>query len=207
MPTLQVHNMNHEPVADIDLPDAVFGAEVKEHLLFAVVRYQLAKRRQGSHQAKTRSEVRGGGKKPFRQKGTGRARQGTTRAPQWRGGGVVHGPRTRSYAFKLNKRVRREALRCALSRRVQENAVVIIDDLGFEEARTRHAKGWLARFELSDALVVAAEPSANLLLSTRNLKEVTVLPPGGVNVYDILRRRNLVLTRDAVNALVERLAG
>jgi large subunit ribosomal protein L4 len=206
MSNVDVHDMNREKVGEIDLPDAVFNTEVKDHLLFAVVRYQRAKARQGTHSVRNRSAVRGGGKKPYRQKGTGRARQGTTRAPQWRGGGVVFGPTPRSYAFKLNKKVRRAALRCALSRRMQENALVVVDALDLEAPKTREFKSFLTRFELTDALVVGSV-GENARLSARNLQEVTVLPAEGLNVMDVLRRRNLVLTKDAVEALAARLGG
>lgn len=206
MSNVDVHDMNREKVGEIDLPDAIFNTEVKDHLLFAVVRYQRAKARQGTHSVRNRSAVRGGGKKPYRQKGTGRARQGTTRAPQWRGGGVVFGPTPRSYAFKLNKKIRRAALRCALSRRMQDNALVVVDDLAMDAPKTRDFKSFMARFELTDALVVGTV-SDNARLSARNLQEVTMLPPEGLNVMDVLRRRNLVLTKSAVEVLSARLGG
>jgi large subunit ribosomal protein L4 len=205
MPTIEVFNTNREKVSDLELSDAVFGAEVKEQLIFATVRYQLAKRRQGTHKVKSRSEVSGGGAKPFKQKGTGRARQGTTRAPQWRGGGRVHGPTPRSYAFKLNKKVRAAALRSALSRRCGENALTVVDGITFPEIKTKLVKELMKRFELADTLVVDAKPSAELVKSARNLSEVTVLPVEGVNVLDIIRRKNLVLTQSAVDALTARL--
>lgn len=205
MPTVDVYNQEREKVADIELDDRIFGSEVNENLMFAMVRYQLAKRRQGTHKAKERSDVRGGGAKPYRQKGTGRARQGTIRAPQWRGGGIVHGPRPRSHAFKLNKKVRRAALRSALSRRVEEDAVVVIEDLKLPEIKTKQVVELLKRFELDDALLVLAEKDDIVVRSARNLRELTVLPPEGVNVYDILSRKSLVLTQGAVQALTKRL--
>lgn len=204
MATIDIHNPNFEKVGELELSDAVFGAEVREHLLYAAVRYQRAKARSGTHKAKERAEVRGGGKKPWRQKGTGRARQGSTRSPQWRGGGVVHGPRNRSHAFKLNKKVRRLALISALSRRVQESAVVVLDQWELTEPKTKQVTELMARFDLPDMLVVAPRDRC-LELSMRNLPNVTFLPPEGLNVYDVLRRTRLVLTRSAVDAVTERL--
>ena len=206
MPTVDVYNVNREKVGSLDLSDAVFGAEVKEHLLYAAVRYQRAAARQGTHKAKERAEVRGGGKKPFRQKGTGRARQGTTRAPQWRGGGVVFGPRVRSHAFKLNKKVRKAALCSALSRRCAEDRLVVLDELAFEQPKTKQVSELMKRFEVADMLLVAM-PDENVVRSARNLSSVTVLPPEGVNVYDILNRGHIVVTKDAASALAERLGG
>lgn len=207
MPTIDVYNTQREKVSSIDLSDAVFGSEVREHLLYAVVRYQLAKRRQGTHKVKGRAEVSGGGRKPYKQKGTGRARQGTIRAPQWRGGGIVHGPTPRSHAFKLNKKVRSAALCSALSRRVEENAVIVLDKLELAEAKTRHIADLLARFEVSDALFVIPANDETVARSARNIPGVTVLPSEGLNVYDVLKRRTLVLTKDAVDAVTRRLGG
>jgi len=205
MPTVDVYNANREKVAELQLDEAVFGGPVKEHLLYDLVRYQRAAKRQGSHKAKERAEVAGGGKKPWRQKGTGRARQGTIRAPQWRGGGVVFGPRVRSHAFKLNKKVRRAALRSALSRRVEEQAIVVLDDLTFPEIKTKQVVQLMDRFELKDMLLVTASRDEVVARSARNISNVTVLPSEGLNVYDILRRRNLVLTQSAVEAITSKL--
>jgi large subunit ribosomal protein L4 len=207
MPTVDVYNQSREKVDELALSDAVFAAPVKEEILFATVRYQLAKKRQGTHKAKGRAQVRGGGRKPWRQKGTGRARQGSIRSPQWRGGGVVHGPTPRSYAFKLNKKVRRAALRGALSKRVTEGSVVILDDLELPEIKTRLVKQFLETFELEDALLVMHERDEKVALSARNLPNVTYLPVEGVNVRDVLHRRTLVLTRAAAEALTQRLGG
>lgn len=207
MPTVDVYNQSREKVSELALEDAIFAAPVKEDLIFATVRYQAARRRQGTHKVKGRAEVRGGGRKPWRQKGTGRARQGTIRAPQWRGGGIVHGPTPRSYAFKLNKKVRRAALRGALSKRVAEGSIVILDDLKLPEIKTRHVKQLLDRFELEDALLVVHELDSVVELSTRNLPNVTCMPVEGVNVRDVLHRRNLVLTQAAAEALTKRLGG
>ena len=206
MPTVDVFNLNREKVGSFDLIDAVFGAEVKEHLLYAVVRYQRAAARQGTHKVKERAEVRGGGKKPWRQKGTGRARQGSTRSPQWRGGGVVFGPRVRSHAFKLNKKVRKAALCSALSRRCSESRIFVLDELSFDAPKTKQVASLMQRFELGDMLLVA-NADENVSKSARNLPSVTVLPPEGVNVYDVLRRSCVVVTKDAAAALNERLGG
>ncbi len=205
MPTIDVHNAEGKKVSTVDLSEAVFGVEVKEHLLYAAVRYQRAKARAGTHKAKERAEVRGGGKKPFRQKGTGRARAGTTRAPHWRGGGVVFGPRVRSHAHKLNKKVRRAALCSALSRRAEDNAIVVLDGLTLPEPKTRQVTDFMKRFELRDMLLIISGRDENLLKSTRNLPNVTVLLTEGLNVYDVLHRDNLVLTQDAVDAVTARL--
>lgn len=206
MATIDVYNPNRDKVGEIDLADAVFGAEVREHLLYAAVRYQRAKARAGTHKAKERAEVRGGGRKPWRQKGTGRARQGSIRSPQWRGGGVVFGPRVRSHGFKLNKKVLRSALVSALSRRAAESSVVVLEDWELPEIRTRHVVDFMQRFELSDMLLVA-QRDEKLERSARNLQAVTMLPPEGLNVYDVLHRNNLVMTRAAVDAVTARLSG
>lgn len=206
MSTIDVYNIQREKVSEISLDDSVFGGEVKEHLLYAVVRYQMAARRQGTHKTKNRSEVSGGGKKPWKQKGTGRARQGSTRSPQWRGGGTIFGPVPRDHSFKLNKKVRQAALRSALSRRVQEGAVVVLDKFEVAEPKTRVVADFLERFELSDALFVLPAQDEKFALSARNIPTVTVLPTEGLNVYDVLRRKNLVLTQGALEAVTQRLA-
>lgn len=207
MATINVYNVNNELVGELALDDSVFGADVKEHLLHSVVRKQLAARRAGTHAVKRRADVSGGGRKPFKQKGTGRARQGTTRAPQMRGGGVVFGPTPRSYDFKVNKREMRTALCGALSRRVAEGHAIVLDDLEFDAPRTKNVIGLLERFGVKDALVVLAERDTTVELSARNLQNVTVLPPVGVNVYDVLLRSRLIMTRAAVEAMTERLGG
>jgi large subunit ribosomal protein L4 len=204
MTTIDVHNQDNEKVSTFDLDDSVFGAEVKGHLLHTIVRYQLAKRRQGTHSVKNRAEVRGGGKKPFRQKGTGRARAGTIRSPIWRGGGTVFGPTPRSYAFKLNKKVRRAALASALSKRVEDNSLIVLDKIEFSEIKTKQVIGFMKTFGLEDMLLVCSSDE-KVQKSARNLPGVTVLPPEGVNVYDVLLRSNLVMTEDAVKAITERM--
>jgi large subunit ribosomal protein L4 len=207
MPTIPVYNASREKVGEVSLADSVFGAEVKEHLFYAVVRYQMAARRAGTHSTKGRAEVSGGGKKPWKQKGTGRARQGTIRAPQWRGGGVVFGPKPRSHAFKLNKKVRRSALCGALSRRVQEDALIVLDKLELPEIKTRQVVDFMNRFDLGKTLIVVGSHDETLERSARNLEGVKVLLADGLNVYDVLNHKNVVFTRPAVDAVTARLAG
>ncbi len=207
MATLDVYSTDKEKVGTVELDASVFGAEVKAHLLHAAVRYQLAKRRQGTHAVKRRSDVRGGGRKPWKQKGTGRARQGTIRAPQWRGGGVVFGPDVRDHSIGMNKKERRAALVSALSKRAADEAVTVFDAISFDAPKTKAVVEILERFELSDALIVIPEADEVFEKSARNLKNVTVLRSGGVNVYDVLKRDNLVLTQGALEALTTRLAG
>ncbi len=206
MATVDVFNTAREKVGSLDLSDAVFGAEVKEHLFHFVVRAQLAARRAGTHATKQRAMVSGGGKKPWRQKGTGRARQGSTRAPHWRGGGSVFGPQPRDHAFAVNKKVRRAALRCALSRRAGEQAMVVLDTIALPEARTRHFRGFMKAFGFQSLLVVVPVMDDAVSLAARNLPNVTVLPVDGLNVYDVLRHKNLAVTTGAVAAIEARLA-
>lgn len=205
MPSIDVYNTGREKVGSVQLSDAVFGVEVREHLFHAAVRYQMAKRRAGTHSTKGRAEVSGGGKKPFRQKGTGRARAGTTRAPQWRGGGVVHGPHTRSHAHKLPKSARRAALCSALSRRAEESCVTVFDTVSFPEIKTKQVVELLKRFEMDDLLLIVDGKDEVVLRSARNLPHVTVLPVEGLNVYDILKHKNLGLTQAAAEKVVARL--
>lgn len=205
MPTLDVHNMQNEKVGSIDLNDAVFGAEVKEHLFYTVVRQQLANRRQGSHKVKSRTEVSGGGKKPFKQKGTGRARAGTTRAVHWRGGGVVHGPVVRDHGHKVNKKVRRAALRSALSRRVEEQAFTVFDSFELPEIKTKAVRTVVNAFGFDDMLLIVAQDDETLARSARNLQNVKVLPVAGLNVYDILLHKNVAATQAAVDGITARL--
>lgn len=205
MPSIELYNIERDKVGSVELDDVVFGAEVKPHLFYTVVRYQLAKRRAGTHATKTRTQVSGGGKKPFRQKGTGRARQGTTRAVHWRGGGVVHGPHPRSHEHKLPKKVRRAALRCALSKRVEDSALTVFDSFTLSEAKTREFAKVLRTFEFDDLLLVLPTKDEAVLRSARNIPGVTVLPVEGLNVYDVLKHKNLAMTKDAVDGVVARL--
>jgi large subunit ribosomal protein L4 len=205
VPVVEVYNQRHEPVSKLELDAAVFGVEVKEHLFHLLVRYQLAKRRAGTHDVKERAEVSGGGRKPWRQKGTGRARQGTTRAAQWRGGGVVHGPTPRSHAIDVPKKVRRAALCAALSRRVEDGTLWVLDRISLDEAKTRRFKEVVDAFDWDKVLVVLPEKDAVILRASRNIPGVVVLPVEGLNVYDVLRHRHLALMADAVPRIVERL--
>ena len=205
MPIVDVYNVAREKVGSIELADAVFAAEVKEHLFHLVVRQQLANRRAGTHETKARAKVSGGGKKPWRQKGTGRARQGSSRAPHWRGGGVVFGPHNRSHGFDVPKKVRRAALKSALSRRCGEAAVTVLDALAFADPKTRLFAGFMKNFGFDSLLVVVPEKDAIADRISRNIPGVTVLPVAGLNVYDVLRHKNLVLTSSAVERVVARL--
>ena len=207
MAKLDVFSINKDKVGSTELDPSIFEVEVKAHLLHDAVRYQMAKRRQGTHAVKRRSDVRGGGKKPYKQKGTGRARQGTIRAAQWRGGGVVFGPEPRDHSISMNKKERRSAICCALSKRLADNCVTIIDDLAMSEFKTRAVIELMGRFEFSSALFVMSEVDEKFAKSASNLSKATVLSSGGVNVYDILHRDNLVMTQGALEALTARLAG
>jgi len=205
MPVVKVYSQTKSEVSSIELSDAIFGVEPKEHLFHLMVRYQLAKRRAGTHSVKTRAMVNGGGRKPFKQKGTGRARAGTIRSPIWRGGGVVHGPHVRSHAFKVPKKVRRAALCSALSRRVQDERLWVLDKIELPEIKTRLMKQVLDAFGWDKVVIVVAEVDEVLRRSARNIPGLTVLPVEGLNVYDILRHGHLVVTVDALNRLNERL--
>ncbi len=206
MATVDVFNLAHERVGSADLAEAVFGVEVKEHLFHLVVRAQLAARRSGNHATKQRAMVSGGGKKPWRQKGTGRARQGSSRSPHWRGGGSVFGPQPRSHAFQVNKKVRRAALRSALSRRAGEAALVVVDRFTLPEARTRHFRSFLRAFGFESVLVVLPTMDQAVSLAARNIPGVTVLPVEGLNVYDVLRHKNMAVAQEALSVIVARLS-
>ena len=189
-------------VDDIELIDVVFGVEVKENLVHQAVLSQLANNRQGTQKAKTRSEVSGGGRKPWRQKETGHARQGATRAPQWTGGGVVFAPVPRDYSFKMNKREKRAALKSALTSRVEENKFIVIDEINFEEAKTKNFANILKNLDVSKALVVLEDDNKNAELSARNIADVKTAKTNTINVYDILKY-NTVITTKAVVAKIE----
>jgi large subunit ribosomal protein L4 len=205
MPVVKVYSQTKDELSSMELNDAIFGVEPKEHLFHLMVRYQLAKRRAGTHAVKSRAQVSGGGRKPFKQKGTGRARAGTTRSPIWRGGGIVHGPQVRSHAFKVPKKVRRAALCSALSRRVQDERLWVLDKLELPEIKTRLMKQVLDTFGWDKVCIVLPEVDEIVRRSARNIPGLTVLPVEGLNVYDILRHGHLVVTVDALNALNERL--
>jgi large subunit ribosomal protein L4 len=202
MANVSVYNIEGKEVGKIDLSDAVFGVEVNEHLVHMAVVSQLANNRQGTQKAKTRSEVSGGGRKPWRQKGTGHARQGSTRAPQWTGGGVVFAPVPRDYSFKMNKREKRAALKSALTSRVEENKFIVIDEINFEEAKTKNFANILKNLDVSKALVVLEDDNKNAELSARNIADVKTAKTNTINVYDILKC-NTVITTKAVVAKIE----
>ena len=203
MANVSVYNMEGKEIDKIDLNDAVFGVAVNEHLVHMAVVQQLANNRQGTQKAKTRSEVSGGGRKPWRQKGTGHARQGSTRAPQWKGGGVVFAPVPRDASFKRNKKEKRLALKSALTSRVQENKLIVVDELKFGEIKTKNFKKVMDNLNVRKALVVLAENDENVVMSARNLYGIQTALTSTINVYDILRGGTLVLTKDAVKKIEE----
>ena len=203
MAKVSVYNMEGKEVGTIDLNDAVFGVEVNEHLVHMAVVQQLANNRQGTQKAKTRSEVSGGGRKPWRQKGTGHARQGSTRAPQWTGGGVVFAPVPRDYSFKLNKKEKRAALKSALSSRVADGKLIVVDELKFDEIKTKNFKAVMDNLKVSKALVVLADNDEKVVMSARNIPTIKTALTNTINVYDILKGDTLVLTKDAVAKIEE----
>ena len=203
MANVTVYNIEGKEVGTIDLSDAVFGVEVNEHLLHMAVVQQLANKRQGTQKAKTRSEVSGGGRKPWRQKGTGHARQGSTRAPQWKGGGVVFAPTPRDYSFKLNKKEKRAALKSALTSRVQENKFIVVDEMNFGEIKTKNFQNMLNNLSVSKALVVLEDDNKNAELSARNIPDVKTARTNTINVYDILKYNTVIVTKAAVTTIEE----
>lgn len=203
MANVSVYNIEGKEVGTMDLSDAVFGVEINEHLLHMAVVNQLANKRQGTQKAKTRSEVSGGGRKPWRQKGTGHARQGSTRAPQWTGGGVVFAPTPRDYSFKLNKKEKRAALKSALTSRVEEKKFIVVDEMKFDEIKTKNFQNALNNLNVSKALVVLEEGNTNAELSARNIPDVKTARTNTINVYDILKYNTVVATKAAVEAIEE----
>ena len=203
MANVSVYNIEGKEVGTIDLNDAVFGVEVNEHLVHMAVVSQLANKRQGTQKAKTRSEVSGGGRKPWRQKGTGHARQGSTRAPQWTGGGVVFAPTPRDYSFKLNKKERRAALKSALTSRVEEKKFIVVDEINFDEIKTKKFQDVLNNLSVSKALVVLEDGNKNAELSARNIADVKTAKTNTINVYDILKYNTVIATKAAVRAIEE----
>ena len=204
MANVAVYNMEGQEVGRIDLNDAVFGVTVNEHLLHMAVVQQLANNRQGTQKAKTRSEVSGGGRKPWRQKGTGHARQGSIRAPQWKGGGVVFAPTPRDYSFKMNKKEKQAAIRSALSDRVANNQLIVVDELKFDEIKTRDFAKVMNNLKAEGkTLVMTAEKNDNMVLSARNIPAVKTTDANQINAYDILNARTVVLTKDAVAKIEE----
>lgn len=203
MANVTVYNMEGKEVGSMELNDAVFGVNINEHLVHMAVLQQLANKRQGTQKAKTRSEVRGGGRKPWRQKVTGHARQGSIRAPQWKGGGVVFAPTPRDYSFKLNKKEKRLALKSALTSRVNENKLIVVDGLKMDEIKTKKMVGVLNALNTQKALIVLNEKDENLYLSARNIPNVKVSLTNTINVYDILKYNTLILAKDAVSTIEE----
>ncbi|HIS81587.1 MAG TPA: 50S ribosomal protein L4 [Candidatus Scatomonas merdavium] len=203
MANVSVYNMEGKEVGTMELSDAVFGVEVKENLVHQAVVQQLANNRQGTQKAKTRSEVSGGGRKPWRQKGTGHARQGSTRAPQWTGGGVVFAPVPRDYSFKMNKKEKRLALKSVLTSKVQENKFLVLDELKFGEIKTKEMKKVLDNLKVDRALVVIGDDSENVVLSARNLPGVQTAFVNTINVYDILKYNTVIATKSSVESIEE----
>ena len=203
MANVSVYNIEGKEVGTIDLNDAVFGVEVNEHLVHMAVVSRLANKRQGTQKAKTRSEVSGGGRKPWRQKGTGHERQGSTRAPQWTGGGVVFAPTPRDYSFKLNKKERRAALKSALTSRVEEKKFIVVDEINFDEIKTKKFQDVLNNLSVSKALVVLEDGNKNAELSARNIADVKTAKTNTINVYDILKYNTVIATKAAVQAIEE----
>ena len=204
MAKVSVYNMEGKEVETIDLSDAVFGVEVNEHLVHMAVVLQLANNRQGTQKAKTRSEVSGGGRKPWRQKGTGHARQGSTRSPQWTGGGVVFAPVPRDYSFKLNKKEKRIALKSALTSKVQANKLIVVDELKMDEIKTKKFQEVLSNLKISrKALVVLNDNDEKVVLSARNIPSVKTALTNTINVYDIMNAGTVILTKDAAHKIEE----
>ena len=203
MAKVSVFNMEGKEVEQMELADSVFGVEVNDHLVHMAVLQQLANKRQGTQKAKTRSEVRGGGRKPWRQKGTGHARQGSTRSPQWTGGGVVFAPTPRDYSFKLNRKEKRAALLSALSSRVQEIKLIVVDQLAFDEIKTKKFAEVLKNLKVEKALVVLGQDDEKAIISARNIPDVKTAQINSINVYDILKYNTLVVTKEAVKSIEE----
>ena len=203
MANVKVYNMEGKEVGSIELNDAVFGVEVNEHLMHLAVVSQLANKRQGTQSAKTRAEVSGGGRKPWKQKGTGHARQGSTRAPQWTHGGVVFAPKPRDYSVKMNKKEKALAIKSALTSRVAEEKIYVLDALTLDEIKTKKMVAVLNSLNVEKALVVLDKKDENVILSARNLPEVRTVMSNGINVYDILKYGSLVITKEAVAQIEE----
>ena len=203
MANVSVYNIEGKEVGTIDLSDAVFGVEVNEHLVHMAVVSQLANNRQGTQKAKTRAEVSGGGRKPWRQKGTGHARQGSTRAPQWTGGGVVFAPVPRDYSFKMNRKEKRAALKSALTTKVEEKKFIVIDEIAFDEVKTKNFANILKNLDVSKALVVLGDDNVNAELSARNIADVKTAKTNTINVYDILKYNTVIATKAVAKSIEE----
>ncbi|MBS4537355.1 50S ribosomal protein L4 [Clostridium sp. D2Q-11] len=204
MPKVALYNLSGEQIDDIELKDSVFGVEVNQHVLYEVVKNQLANKRQGTQSVKTRSEVRGGGRKPWRQKGTGRARQGSIRAPHWVGGGVSFAPKPRDYSYSVPKKVRRLAMKSALSSKVIDNEIFVVDELKMEQPKTKDMVNILKNLNSSKkALIVMSEKDENVIKSAKNIPGVQTVLVNTLNVYDILKYDNFIITKDAVKKVEE----
>ena len=203
MSNVSVYNMEGAQVGTIELSDSIFAVPVNEHLVHQAVVAQLANKRQGTQKAKTRSEVRGGGRKPWRQKGTGHARQGSIRAPQWTGGGVVFAPVPRDYEVKMNKKERRAALKSALTSKVQDNKLVVVDSLALAEAKTKEMQKVLTNLKADKALVITAADDQNVVIAARNIADVQTATVSTMNVYDVMKHNTVVVTKDAVASIEE----
>ena len=203
MANVSVLNMEGKEVGSMELNDAVFGVEINEHLVHQAVGLKLANNRQGTQKAKTRSEVSGGGRKPWRQKGTGHARQGSTRAPQWTGGGVVFAPVPRDYSFKMNKKEKRAALKSVLTSKVQENKFIVLDELKLAEVKTKEMKKVLDNLKVNNALVIIGDDSENVALSARNIAGVQTASVNTINVFDMLKYNTIIATKSSVASIEE----
>jgi large subunit ribosomal protein L4 len=203
MANVAVYNMEGKEVDKIELNDSIFGVEINEHLVHMAVLQQLANKRQGTQKAKTRSEVRGGGRKPWRQKGTGHARQGSTRSPQWTGGGIVFAPKPRDYSFKMNKKEKNLALKSVLTTKVAENKFIVVDGLSFDEIKTKNMVNVLKNLEVKKALVVTDDDNKNVTLSSRNIPGVKTAFTNTINVYDILKYDKMVVAKDVISKIEE----
>lgn len=203
MPTVGIFNKEGKKVADMELNESVFAAEVNEYALHQVVVALLANKRQGTQSTKTRSEVRGGGIKPWRQKGTGRARQGSIRAPQWIKGGIVFAPKPRDYRVSVPKSMRKVAMKSALTSKVQDNQMIVLDSLNFEAPKTKNVVEMLKALEANKALIITAESNEVVYKSARNIQGISIIPANNINVYDLLKYEKLIITKDAVSKIEE----
>lgn len=204
MPKVALYNVSGQQVGNIDLSDDVFGIEVNEHALYEAVKCQLANKRQGTQSAKTRAEVRGGGRKPWRQKGTGRARQGSIRAPHWTGGGVVFAPKPRDYSYKIPKKVKRLAIKSALSSKVQNNELIVLEELNLDRPKTKNMVNILKNINAGKkSLIVLDTKNENVLKSARNIPGVNTILVNNINVYDILKHDSFIITKEAVKKVEE----
>lgn len=201
MPSIAVFNMDRQQVGEVELSDEIFNAEVKEHLMHLALRIQLANRRAGTVKVKTRSEVSGGGKKPFKQKGTGGARQGCVRAPHYPGGGVAFGPKPKEYNLSMNKKARNAAIRSALSFQYKNNRITVLDKLDFDNISTKNFVGFIKRFEIEKSLIITDDLTNNLQLSCRNVPHIKLLKQDALNIHDMLKYKNIIITKGAVQSV------